>query len=385
MDNKKVDILTFHWTVNFGGLLQAYGLQETLRNMGFDPSFINYHDKSELASVSSWKRRILQVVWDKIARLFFGREKREKITENYRKQYLNIQTVPFESYDELVDGFRNLKEYDHAYIVGSDQVWNPNLTGNPAAYLLSFLPKSACKIAYAASFGKASIPECTERQFREELPSFKAVSVREDGGADMVKNFAGVSAPVVMDPVFLLSLDEWKKIASQPVVKEDYVLCYYMNTPDKTIHSSIASVANALAQKHGCKVINIGKREFERIKFWENNLFDVGPQEFLSLVMNAKYVVTNSFHATAFSCIFHVPFFVPVNYEEPENKRLSNRMESLVQKFQCAERIIACPVHEANVMSKIQELDVMSFETVDRTIMEHRNRSIAFLEKALFE
>lgn len=385
MEEAKVEILTFHWTINFGGLLQAYALQETIRGMGFSTEFINYHNKKDLMSVSNWKRRILQKIWDRMARAFFGREKRERITEKFRERYLSIPSPEYTSCESLKEKYHNGDALSYAYVVGSDQVWNPDLTGDPNAYLFSFLPSGCRKIAYAASFGKGCILDTYRKTFQKELPGFSSVSVREEDGSKLVHELAGIDAPAVMDPVFFLTAREWKRLASDRMLPDDYILCYYMNTPDRSVSNGIASLARALAQKHHCRIVNIGKKEYEKVKFWQDNLFDIGPCEFVSLIANARFVVTNSFHATAFSVIFHTPFFVPVNYEEPEKLRLSNRMESLVKKLGCKERIMACPINRRNAASFIQEADHMDFSDVDAILKKEIEKSKFFLREALMK
>lgn len=378
---KKIKILTFHWTVNFGGLLQAYALQEKLKSFGYETEFINYHNKKELSSVSSRKRRVLQFVWDKVAKIFFGRRKRAVITQKFRDEHLNISKIKYSSFEQLSNIEKEERAY--AYIVGSDQVWNPDLTGNPNAYLFSFLSHKCKKIAYAASFGKASLPKGSQTVFRRELKEFSSLSVREEDGATLMKSLFGIKPEIVMDPVFLLGKDRWDIIVTERLIDEDYVLCYYMNSADKSIHEGIKNIAEHLSKKHNIKVINIGKKEFERCKFWENNLFDIGPREFISLIKNSKYVVTNSFHATAFSIIYNIPFFIPVNYAEISRNRLSNRIENLVKAISCDDRIISCPIDRTNTEMKICGLEKMDFANANKKVEVLVEKSNEFITTSL--
>ena len=378
---KKIRILTFYWTVNFGGLLQAHALQEYLKKEGYDVEFINYHNKNDISKSIGFKKRVVHFVWDKLARFLFGRAKREKITQKFRNEELNISPHACHTIEKLID--IESKEPAYAYIVGSDQVWNPEITGKLEAYLFSFLNDNSKRISYAASFGRASLESKHQTTFKNEIVKFSAVSVREEDGAKLIEKLSGIDAEVVMDPVFLMPKEYWHRFACERIVKKDYILCYFMNTADKSIHIGIKKIANYLSNKYGLKIVNIGKREYERLRFWENNIFDIGPKEFVSLFKHASFVVTNSFHATAFSTIMNVPFLVPVNYNEDEKFRMSNRMENLVKNLGCEERIISCPINEDNICDKIDRLESMDFSTVESKKEVLVSKSKEFLDLAL--
>ena len=369
-----VSILTFHWTINYGGVLQAYALQEVLKSLNTNPEFIDYHNDNEILNNLSNLQRVRHKYWDIIARLFFRRHKRELLTDMFRKNYLNISPIKCNSIRDLIE----LPTRD-AYIVGSDQVWNPELTSNPSVYLLSFA-KSQKKISYAASFGKASIPLKYISVYQNELKKFYSISVREEDGAKLLNKIGINNVSVVLDPVLLLSKNQWCSIASKQVYKKKYILCYYMPSPDNSVTTAIKQISLQLSHLTGYSIVNIGKREYEILKFYENNKNDVGPAEFINLFMNSEIVVTNSFHGTAFSIKMNKPFYVPINLSIPDDDRLSNRIECLLNKLHCSDRIINTSEEIRIDVSSIRSLN---YDDINSCLEQYIKDSISFLQNAI--
>lgn len=373
---KKIQIVTFHWTVNYGGLLQAYSLQENIKKMGFEPVFLNYYNKKEcLASLSIFKR-IVHFIYGNCVKFILCAKQRERVTKRFRKEYLNIDKKKCRN---IRDAEAVSKGY-HAFITGSDQVWNSDITGNPNIYLLKHAPDGASKTAYAASFGKPVVSDKYRKNYVEEIGKFSKISVREESGAEIVKDLIGISPRVVLDPVFLLSRKEWAKIESEQLEKEEYVLCYYLPSSDESVMNAIKNTAQILAHENKCKVINIGKRDFGILNFNKNDLFNVGPCEFISLISHAKCVVTNSFHGTAFSIITQVPFYVPVNNSVPKERRISTRVECLLVKFRLEDRIVRADDFQAESVLEMKEID---FSYAEEKIVEMQKSSLAFLKESL--
>ena len=369
----KTGILTFHWTINYGGILQAYALQQIVKGLGSEVEFINYENSREILKSMSFKRKIIHHVWEIFARIFFGRLKREKLTDQFRRKYLEIAEKKCKNLIEL----SSLPNYD-VYIIGSDQVWNPDLTHNPNVYLLSFVD-DVTKIAYAASFGKASIDNKYYALYSKELKKFDKISVREEDALPLLHEMDIDRATVVLDPTLLLSKEDWFKIETPRIVKTDYILCYYMPTSDGSVERSIRAVAHKLKKISGYKIINIGKKEYEKIKFYENNYFNTGPAEFVSLVHYARYIITNSFHGTAFALKMNIPFYSVINLSVEKENRLSNRIECLLEKFMCTERII-----DSSSRSILNvNAENFDFTNVNRIMQEQSAKSIEFLKDSL--
>lgn len=371
---KKVSILTFHWTYNYGGILQAYALQKTIENKGYEVSFINYHNEKEILSNHSLVRALMHRTWSLIA-FFLGRKKRLSRTDLFRKTFMNISGPAIHLEDDL-SLYYDMSDY---YVVGSDQVWNPELTGNANVYLLSFA-KNKKRIAYAASFGKPVLSKKYEEAFKKELPSFSTISVRETSSANIIKRLIGYTPQLVLDPIFLLPRIEWDKVAV-PIKYCDYILCYYMPSPDSEVIKAINDYSKRISKITGLRIINIGKKEYETIKFWETNISNAGPREFVGLLKNAKFVITNSFHGTAFSLKYNIPFLTPINPSVSNESRLSVRIESLLELFNCQDRMIntSFVLSDSELRNKL----VYDFSSVNRLMNENITQSIEFLDQAL--
>lgn len=377
MENmKRVRILTFHWTYNYGGILQAYALQRTIEEKGCNVEFVNYHNEDEILASLSKKRRIIHKIWNAIA-CMVGRKKRLQRTRSFRESFLHISGVRYQNEEEL----KNCVDEADYFIVGSDQVWNTDITGNPNVYLLSFLPDTKRRIAYAASFGKGGYDPKYERLYRNELSKFSALSVREENAVDIVDALIHERPPVVLDPVLLLDKEEWETVASKKTVKQKYILCYYMPTFDNEVTEGIRVLSQLIARKLQCKIINVGKKEYEALKIWENNKTSAGPREFLSLIRDASFVITNSFHGTAFSLKMNIPFIVPINMKQPTDRRLSVRIESLLRQFCLENRIVNTPVSMTE--EDIEGMLDMNYDEINKRLCQFREISMDYISNAL--
>ena len=192
------------------------------------------------------------------------------------------------------------------FIVGSDQVWNPLFNnGRDPSYFLQFGSLETKRVAYAASFGVSTLEEQDVKRMKEWLKSFSAISVRETTGLRLLTSIGILGAQHVVDPVFLLSPKDWNILiqdGTSPAL--DYVLVYNLGQVDE----SIKSCAQELARKHNLSILSI--EDSTKIKYADKIVESAGPIEFVRYIKAARYVVTNSFHATAFSLKFNVPLCV---------------------------------------------------------------------------
>lgn len=298
MTMKRIAIITFHRADNYGGVLQAFALQKTIMDLGYEVHIIDYSPRKicknyDLIDTCSLKRFIKSLLTYK------ERKSKKNAFDNFRKKNLNIsQSV---TYSEL-SNFS--KRYDKL-ITGSDQVWNYELTASDGVYFLDFVEDSKKKISYAASFGIADIPKEKIEWYREKISSFAQISVREKTGVELVKKLSGRYAENDIDPVFLLKKETWESIFNKRPIESKYIFLYMCNTDiinfakqiadDKNI--KIVKLVNAKAVLH--TKLNVG-----------NDYIDLSPEDFLSYIYHADYVLTGSFHAMAFSIIFNKKFMV---------------------------------------------------------------------------
>jgi hypothetical protein len=237
------------------------------------------------------------------------------------------------SFAELGEIETALPGYD-LYLTGSDQIWNPFIydDGNfDTVFFSSFAPKGARKAAYAPSFGSAVLDARHKDELRALLTGFSHLSAREKRGADILKEVTGVeNIPVVLDPTLLLTAKQWGGIAAPYAQPRPYILCYFVSEP-----GALRAEAAALKKRHGLRVLQLGARR--KLPAADKLVLDAGPREFLSLVKNAAFVLTNSFHGTVFSLLFGRDFLCDAGRgEEAGHSRAGGllRMLGLEERLQ---------------------------------------------------
>lgn len=318
----KIKTITCHDVYNVGASLQAYALAEYLRQLGHDVEIINYKPDYLSNHYSLWGignprygRPILRELYllAKLpGRLKAKYGKRKKEFDMFTKNMLPVTDVRYASNGELK---KALPEAD-VYFAGSDQIWNTFFrNGKDPAFYLDFVPQDKVKASYAASFATESVPEEWQGQIKEWLSKLDYVSVRESSGVELAKKLGITDAVQVLDPVFLLSDGDWLRIAKQLPLEEPYLLLY-----DFDRNPEIQKYVKRLAEKNHWKIYSILGCDYADRCFNQE-----GPAAFLSLIYNAEFVVSNSFHATAFSLIFHKQFAV-----FNRNEKINTRMQDLL-------------------------------------------------------
>lgn len=312
MAKKKVGIITFHASHNYGSMLQAYALQQTVLGMGFDCEIINFRTKVQ---TDYFKPLFMHgTIQGKIKRcilfspFYFSHRRKFKLFEEFLASHYRLSDKKYTSLSELNEA--NLP-YD-VIISGSDQIWNTYCFDFDWAYFLPFA-KSAHRIAYAPSLGPTpfhSVKTEMESQIKHLLEDYDAISVRDSLAQKELKKLIGIECPIVIDPTLLLPTQNWYDMAGQtPIIKGKYVFLY---TPwyDK----SAFDVAKTIAMELGVSVVV--SQIYDKLKhnIWiVNKAFkahiSTGPVEFLNLCKFATCVVGASFHVTVFSILFNTPFY----------------------------------------------------------------------------
>lgn len=373
---RKTATITFHAAHNYGSMLQAYALQQTLLSMGVDNEIINfrterqknfYPNPLELQNVG-WFKKFKFFAFNLLIRgykdsLF----KKYKLFEDFLCHNL-ILTKEYATSDEIKTALPN---YDY-YITGSDQCWNTYCGDFDWAYYLDFTD-SENKISYASSFGSTAPNEEIQR-IKEEVSKFKVISVRESGSADYIKKTSGISVEIMPDPTFLIPNFRWVELAGDsPIIKVPYIFVY---TPFAR-HGTI-EIAKRLSRKTGFSIVISNEptsKDLIKLLLKKNIIFKmgVGPIEFLNLIKNARYVVTGSFHAVVFSLIFRTPFLAVDGLKD-------NRMSELLSRFGCKDMAIE---FRGNDKSFINKYLINVPEKVTDIINTERNKAMYFLRHAL--
>lgn len=360
----QVGILTFHRAKNFGAVMQAYALQTKIISFGVNCFILDYRCKkveneykigNDFKYYKSIKGKLLYA-FNLIAVI----SRFLKFSQFVRK-FLNISSKSFSIHTitHFTEGFDFI-------IAGSDQVWNNNITNFDKTYFLNFLKATSLKKAYAASFGFSEPPNELRNQYVELLSGFSTISVREKQGAKLVNELIGKDVPVVLDPVFLLEKQEWEKIINPKLKTKDYILVFCIFSTE-----TIELFAKDLSEKTGLKVIHIDDNMISNIISIQK--LGIGPTEFLELLLNAKYIVTNSFHGTVFAINFNKQFFLELHTSA---NHTNSRMQHLLDLFQLNERLIINGKHD-NIFKPID------YENVNRTLAKERENSIKFLRAML--
>lgn len=339
---KKIGIITFHASHNYGSVLQAYALQKKLTVEGYDVKIINYRTDVQKACYPlkqkyTGAKGMLRTLWQKaifkkLKRRYYGFE-----------QFIN-EILPT---TKEVKNQEELKQYATAfdvYVCGSDQIWNPACQDFSPAYYLNFV-EGKRTVAYAPSLGKAEFEKKDEALIASLLKNVDYVSVREKKGADLLEKLTDKPVENVCDPVILLDKKYWDEVAVKPDIKQPYLLCYFLDNN----HGNYGYL-ELIAKTLNLKIVVLNERIRDFFKLGYRKEYGALPFEFVGLIKYASFVYTNSFHATAFSTIFNVPFASMVAEKEGvHNNNDSRKIDFLnavglsenVKKVLSAEEIVA--------------------------------------------
>ena len=318
----RIATITLHNANNFGAVLQAYALQRHITSLDFDTELINYYP-NQPASVSpkilryTPKRAIIYIK----NRINHSKQMSERFN-SFRNNYLSISPIYYFGDEKIYES----PPFFDAYVVGSDQIWNTEITNNSKAFFLHFV-NSGLKIAYAASFGTDEIGEQEKHNIRQYLKSFNAVSVREKSMVDILKKEFDIDAQVVLDPVFLLEKVEWGKIIQKTKIPEKYIFVYMMEPSN-----ALNQIAYCLKKETGYRIVFVSASS-KKSNLKGINLKGLGPREFLFVISNAEYIVTNSFHGLALSIIFEKKFFAV------KHSRRNSRLLNLLELVNCVDKM----------------------------------------------
>ncbi len=345
----RIRIVTFHRALNCGAALQAYALSQYLSNCGHEVEVLDY--------IPKWMREATSPVHKHM------RPKEVLLLPHrsllYQRFYSFVnKNIPLTKTIFNTSDIVSLQDCD-MYITGSDQVWNPEITkGLDLLYTLDF-ETNAKKMSYAASYGMNDMTDEVIAQLLPKLSDYCAVSVREYPLATAISNAGFKNVETVLDPVFLLNRFEWERV-SKPAELKNYVLIY-----TKAAITKEREIAHQLATRYGLKVIDTSK--IIKQQYVDRTMPNIGPREFLGLIKNARFVVTNSFHGTALSIVFRKNF-----YSLTAGKH-SVRIESILNEFGLQERLID------DLPSK--EQDMVNYQACERIIQERITASKSFLAK----
>lgn len=384
---KKVGIITMHRVPNCGSALQAYATCRAVEEFGFSAEIIDYDypnawhlERQRLAGVvggnvprQNFFLRLARAAYCRGRAFFSGRSRENKIRENaFEKFYADELPLSRERYPLAENLRRNAPVYD-IYMTGSDQVWNPRFAQGDMIFFCDFAPENSTKISYAASFATTDVPAKFAPKFSEELAKYSAISVREKEGVVLVKKLCGKKAELVCDPTLLLDANAWAPLAERSRIapKKPYLLVYilaYAYNPFPRIYK----IVDAIQAQTGLRAVFLFGSDRDGRRPNSSCVNAAGPNEFVRLFRDADFVVTTSFHGTAFSLNFGKPFYSIVESLDAKD----SRMLSLLREVGAEDRVIPISADEIHVA----EAD---YAKISPRLTALRERSRNFLANAL--
>lgn len=365
----KVGIINYHCAHNYGAMLQAYGLQQELISLGYDPEIVDFQPNIIMNNYRVWslyKLRHPRMVIGTMRR-YNSLKKKYKVFEKFKNERLITTKNIIKKVDEKsID----IKKYGW-FICGSDQIWNMDLNGGLKEYLLDFVPKNGeiKRISYAASIGTKELSEVNKGIIKRELELFDKISVREDDAVKILDKQLGLNSTQVLDPVFFLGRNDWNKVAAlNKNIKEKYVLLYGLEE-----NELFEKTLKFIKENTEYKIINVSP--IKKVNSYiDVNLADVGPAEFIGLINDAEVVFTNSFHGTCFSIIYGKKFCT-IKHSE-----LNSRIESILRLTGLENHMIEKEIKDLEEFNEIIDYDK---NEVNEILKEEIIKSKKFLFDAL--
>lgn len=359
----KIGILTFHNAFNYGAILQAYATQELVKNYGHNVEIIDYqneainrfYDQMNFSLGRLPKKKFWMIPRYLIERYFFW--KRKKSYQLFKDKYIQLsEKKDIREKSVIIDG------YD-AILIGSDQIWNKKLTGGlDDVYWGNFCSsKSVRKVAWSACMGDTNFNDGEINYIRNNIKNFYAVSVREDNLQSFLKSVTQVLYPQTIDPTLMLNKEKWDLLC-HPVKESNYIMVYAVQDENKTIE-----FARVIAKFMNKKILIV--RSHSEYYWSKENKEHAGPAEFLSYIKYADFVITTSFHGTAFSLLFQKQFVCPVF-------RKNSRVESLLKEVGLSDRRI-------KNTSEINNLPPIDYSIVSSKMELLKQETSSFLNSVL--
>ncbi len=383
---KKIGLCCCYRHNNYGSQLQSYATTVEMKNRGVNCEVIRYNKKWTLKFMRTAK--IWSLPFNRILvseslmiikkKFFLALHKDVKKQSDIRnRKFAEFSQTHFKNLSGVCNGYEELKALGASYdgvFVGSDQLWSPGgITGN--FHNLMFVPDDVPKFSYAASIGVSQIPRSKRKLYKTFLDRLDHISMRENAGSKIVKELTGRDVPVVVDPVLLLTKEQWaEEIPVKRVYDEPYIFAYFLGT-DKNNREQVKK----LQEKTGLKIVTFHHMDCYNkadLGFGDYVPYDVGPEEFLNLIRGAEYVCTDSFHGSVFSLIHHKKVMIFKRYSDSSKSSKNSRIASLCENLGIYDRIFK----NDNIFDILNDID---YDSVDNKIEKMRNKSKEYLDEAL--
>lgn len=383
--NKKVGIVTlYHGNHNFGGLLQAYALPVALeRYVGILAEQIDYVYKYQEQPKTKDKISLISII-NYIGYVFF--EKLEKKNLQNRKQVFEqfMNFIPHSKHSYEYDSIcESLDKYTE-FICGGDQIWNDGQQirwygkEDSNVFTLQFVPENVKKISYAPSMAVLGLTDEFKLNFSKGINRLDAISLRERRALPVLQELTDKPLTVTVDPVLLLKENDWMEIMCYPEIGQKYILCYLLG--DSLAQRKVVKI---FASNIKCKTVTfpyILVNDVRKCDLFFGDIRDYtsGPREFIGLIKNAEFVITDSFHACVFSMIFKTPFVVFERNKIGEKGNMNSRIYDFLEEYHLEGQLVT--EKELVDMNEIPKVD---FTYAHEHWRKRREESLEYLENAL--
>lgn len=362
----KVGVITLHRVFNYGSVLQAYATQKVIESIGHECEIIDYITPQRTKKVLRKRCKIkgLKGVIYYMLRLV-SIEIKWYTFNKFIKKHIRLSKKRYVTIEDL----RKDPPACDIYCTGSDQTWNSKYNeGIDHGFFLDFGDKKVRRIAYAASIGTEIVPSDEKQLMAELMSKYAVISVRESSAVEIVKELTGVTPQLLIDPTLQICASEWSKLEAKPLLEDKYVLLILLYNED----NGATDYARKVADKLGCKLVKISW-DLIKDRRVDKMFTHRSPEVFLSLVHHAKYVVTNSFHGTAFCINYNKQFSVFKRNE------MQTRIDSLLELTGLTSRLV-----KGNDMEEQDEVGkIIDYASVNEILKIEREKAVEFLCEAL--
>lgn len=382
---KKVGIVTlYHKNYNFGGLLQAYALPMALEiYLGISAEQIDYvfkyQEHPQIKDVIS----LINII-NYFGYVFFKKLENKSLQKRKQafEQFINF--IPHSKHSYEYDTIsESLDEYTK-FICGGDQIWNDYQKvkwyreEDSYVFTLQFVPEDVKKFSYAPSMAVLELTDEFKKIICKGINRLDMISLREKRSLSVLQELTDKPLVVTVDPVLLLKEKDWLKIIQYPKIRQKYILCYLLG--DSLEQRKAVKI---FSSKTKCKTVtfpHVLTNDVRKCDLFFGDIHDYksGPQEFLGLIKNAEFIITDSFHTCVFSMIFKTPFVVFERKKIGEKGNMNSRIYDFLEEYHLENQLVS-----EKELADMKEIPGIDFTYAHKHWEKRREESLKYLENAL--
>lgn len=369
----KTKTITYHAPINNGSFFQAYALQKTLESLGIENEILDIQPPELKRDYALFRRisSVTDIAKNVISLVHYSKLKTRKCKfEKARQDYLKMS----KEYDSLEAYLNENEPVDSMFIAGSDQIWNTKASDFTEGY---FLPGIKHKIAYSVS-GGTHITLSDLKKYKNYVKEFRAISVRENDLKSILEQFGLTNIHVTVDPTLLLQKADYLHLASKtPFIGGKYIFLYTVKCEPEVL-----KLAKRISNQTGLPVyaiFNTYRSEGNKL-YGVKNIYNAGPFDFLNIIQNAEFVLTDSFHGNVFSILMEKEFYYVSKTNDDGKPVRDDRIDDFLGKIGLLDRKISS--RSTFFRRQITEQDIMRVST---TVSFLKNEAISYLQYYLME